>query len=58
MPVFIASLEYEVIKTFNHWLHTLSNLILRVIIKKQEMVFYSQYIDWGGANKWGKKITS
>ena len=29
LPVFIASLEYKVIKIFNHSLHALCNLILR-----------------------------
>ena len=53
MPVFIASLEYELIKMFNHALHTLKNLILRMIIIELELVFYSKYIDWDGANEWG-----
>ena len=38
VPVFIASLEYEVIKLFNHSLHTLSNLILRVIIIERDIL--------------------
>ena len=38
MPVFIASLEYKVIKMLNHSLHTLSNLILRVIIIERDIL--------------------
>ena len=34
-------------------LPSFSNLILRLIIIERELVFYSKYIDWDGANKWG-----
>ena len=54
MPVFIPSLEYEVIKVpLNHSLHTLCNLIVREIVIERELVFYSKYIDWDGVNKCG-----
>ena len=35
---FIASLEYEVIKMFNHSLHTVSNLILWVITIERDIL--------------------
>ena len=53
MPVFIASLAYDLIKILNHSLDPLYNLNLRVVIIKEEFVFYRKYIDWDSANKWG-----
>ena len=38
VPVFIASLEYKVIKILNHSLGTFHNLILRAVTKKRELV--------------------
>ena len=55
VPVFTASLEYKVIKIFNHSLHTLCSLILRGAIIEGYLIFYSKYIDWDGANKWGNE---
>ena len=45
VPVVIASLEYEVIKMFNHSRHTLSNLILWVIIIERDIL--QQIYRWG-----------
>ena len=56
MPVFIASLEYEILKILlNLPLSTLCKLIVRGVIKKGEFVFYSKDKGWGCANKWDYK---
>ena len=56
MPVFIASLEYKVIKILNHSLDTFHNLILWVVTIKRELVFYMKYIACEGANTRATKI--
>ena len=56
MPVFIASLEYKVIKILNHSLDTFRNLILWVVTIKRELVFYRKYIACEGANTRATKI--
>ena len=48
IPVFIQN-------SFNHSLDTLCNVIVRGVITKEDLVSYTNYIDWEGASNWSYK---